>query len=106
MLKIQRIAMVSILVAGLILPVMASAEDNSCVIVGGRQNDVWVIIYDADRSGNRGEVLWRGKIEAGQQVEIVSSEGHIRYDYTLEPNDPYKGDVSVGCFDKRKILVR
>ena len=104
--KIQRIAMVSILVAGLILPVMASAEDNSCVIVGGRQNDVWVIIYDADRSGNRNDVIWKGKIKANQQVEIVSSQGFIRYDYTLDPNEPYQGDKSVGCFEKRKILVR
>ena len=106
MVNIQRIAIALILVVALILPAMASAEDNSCVIVCDRQRDVWVIIYDADRSGNRGEVLWKGKVEADQQVEIVSSEGRIRYDYTLEPNDPYEGDVSVGCFDKRKILVR
>ena len=79
------------------------AQDNTCFIMAPQENDVWVIIYDADGDGNRGQVLWKGKIEAGKQVSVTSTGGYIRYDYATHPNQPYEGDVDEGCFDHRTI---
>ena len=39
------------------------AEDNTCWLTAPLQDDVWVIVYDADADGNRGDVIWEGKIQ-------------------------------------------
>jgi hypothetical protein len=81
------------------------AEDNSCWIEAPVQDDVWVIVYDADVDGNRGDIIWQGKIPAGDKIKISSTDGHIRYEYRLDPDQPYEGDVSIGCFGQRSISV-
>lgn len=81
------------------------AGDNSCRLTAPSQDDVWVIVYDADADGNRGKNIWKGKIAAGQEIEVTSTDGHIRYDYTRDPDQPYQGDIAVGCYQKTSILV-
>jgi len=81
------------------------AQDNTCWIEAPSQDDVWAIIYDADADGNRNNIIWKGKIAAGQKVKINSTDGHIRYDYKLDPDQPYEGDVSEGCFGQRSISI-
>jgi len=83
----------------------ALADDNTCWIQGSEQDDVWVIIHDADGDGNRRQVLWEGKIAAGQKIKIESTDGFIRYDYKSDPNQPYEGDISVGCTGDQTFLV-
>ena len=82
-----------------------SVHQNTCWFSAPQQNDVWVIVYDADVDGNRGGVIWQGKIAAGQKIKIKSTDGHIRYDYKLDPDQPYEGEVSVGCFGQHRISV-
>ena len=84
----------------------AFADDNSCWISAPAQDDVWVIIYDADADGNRNNFIWKGKIAAGQKVKVNSTDGHIRYDYTFDPDQPYEGDVSLGCYGDQTFLAR
>ena len=103
--KIQKSAIVFILLSVLILAVSAYAEDNSCRIMAGPQDDVWVIIYDADADGNRNQIIWKGKIEAGKEIPITSTDGHIRYNRASDPNQPYDGDISRACFGNNSILV-
>jgi len=69
------------------------------------QDDVWAIVYDADADSTRGNVIWQGKIAAGQKMKIESKDGIIRYDYKFDPDQPYEGDVSVGCFGQRSISI-
>ena len=83
----------------------AFAEDNSCWVMAPAEQDVWAIIYDADADGNRNNVIWKGKIAAGQKVKIISTDGHIRYDSADDPNQPYGGDVSVGCYGEQTFIV-
>ncbi|MDX2453671.1 hypothetical protein [Desulfosarcina sp.] len=73
--------------------------------MAGDQDDVWVIIYDADVDGNRGPIIWKGKIEAGKSVPITSTNGYIRFDYKMDPNQPYDGDLSRVCYNQITILV-
>ena len=89
----------------LVPQLFADDNDNACIIMAPDQNDVWVIIYDTDGDGNRGKVIWQGKLAAGQKKEIVSSAGSIHYDFTLNPKDAYEGDVSEGCFQNNTILI-
>lgn len=105
MFKIQRTAIVFILLSSLLLAVSTYAEDNSCRIMAGAQDDVWVIIYDADADGNRNQIIWKGKIEAGKEIPITSTDGHIRYDRASDPNQPYDGDIARGCYGQKTILV-
>jgi hypothetical protein len=69
------------------------------------QDDVWVIVYDADSDGNRGQIIWKGKISAGEKIKVTSTDGHIRFDYKRADDQPYEGDVSVGCFGQRSLSV-
>ena len=103
--EIQKSAIVFILLSVLILAVSAYAEDNSCRIMAGPQDDVWVIIYDADNDGNPGPIIWKGKIEAGKSIPITSTDGNIRIDYTMDPNQAYDGALQSGCYGQQTVLV-
>lgn len=81
------------------------AQDNTCWVEASSQDDIWVIVYDADADGNRGDMIWQGKINAGGKIKISSTDGHIRYNYKTDPNQPYEGDVAVGCFGQRSFLI-
>lgn len=81
------------------------AEDNTCRLVAPAQDDVWVIVHDADADGNRGKIIWKGKIAAGQEIEVASTDGHIRYDFTHDKDQPYEGDIAAGCYQKNSILI-
>ena len=80
------------------------AADNTCWISTGQQ-DVWVIIYDANEEGDREGVLWEGKIPAGEKVKVKSTKGHIRYQYKTNPNEGYEGDLSTECYQQITVLV-
>ncbi len=101
----KSICVLVVLFSILVFSPALKAEDNSCWIVGSPQDDVWVIVYDADAEGNRGNVIWKGKVEAGKEQKIVSTDGHIRYEYTREQHQPYEGDKAVGCLQQRRIRV-
>ena len=93
------------LVLNLVWTPLLCAEDNTCWLTAPQQDDVWVIVYDADDDGNRGAVIWEGKIPAGGKVKIKSTDGHIRYDYKPAPDQPYQGDNSAGCFQQKSFTV-
>jgi hypothetical protein len=90
---------------GLALTPYLYAEDNTCRLMAPAQDDVWVIVYDADADGNRGKIIWRGKITAGQQIAVASTDGHIRYNFTRDKDQPYEGDIAVGCYQNNNILI-
>ena len=69
------------------------AEDNTCWLMAPAQDDVWVIVYDADVDGNRGNIIWQGKISAGEKIKVSSTDGFIRYNYTKDPNQPYSNQI-------------
>ena len=81
------------------------AADNTCWLTAGSQDDVWVIVYDADEEGDRGGVLFEGKIPAGGKIKVNSTDGHIRYKYKMNPNEGYVGDISTDCYQQESILL-
>ena len=99
------IAMLLFFILGLIDAPMLFAGDNTCRLMAPPQDDVWVIVYDADVDGNRGEIIRQGKIDAGQEIEITSTDGHIRYDFKRDKDQPFQGDTDAVCYQKIEILV-
>ena len=94
-----------LIMLGLALAPYLYAEDNTCRLMAPAQDDVWVIVHDADADGNRGKIIWRGKIAAGQEMAVASTDGHIRYDYTRDKDQPYEGDIAVGCYQNNNVLI-
>lgn len=103
--KIQKTLSFIILMGSIFFATSTQAEDYSCRILGALQDDVWVIIYDADADGNRGPIIWEGKIEPRQEIPITSTDGHIRFDSTVDPDQPYGGDQSRGCYNNKRLVV-
>lgn len=101
----KTIHIVICLVLSLVWTSYPCAEDNTCWITAPLQDDVWVIVYDADNDGNRGDIIWEGKIPAGGKIKVSSTDGHIRYNYKLDPDQPYQGDISAGCYQQKRIAV-
>jgi hypothetical protein len=81
------------------------ADDNICWIQAPLMNDVWVIVYDESVDGDRGDVIYKGKIKAGEKVKIISKKGHVRYKYKIDDTQPYEGDTSTGCFGGRSFFA-
>lgn len=90
----------------MILPhVSLYADDNICWVQAPLMDDVWVIVYDESRDGDRGDVIYKGKIKAGEKVKIVSTQGRVRYQYKKDDTQPYGGDTSTGCFGGRSFFA-
>ena len=83
----------------------ALADDNTCWLFAPQENDVWVIVYKADFEGNRDNIIWKGKIAAGEKIKIDSETGFIRYDYKSDPSQPYAGDISVECVEQQSFII-
>ena len=75
----KSILLLEVFVSSFALSFVSNAEDYSCWLEVPPQDDVWVVVYDADSGGNRGNVIWKGKIDAGREKKIATTDGHIRY---------------------------
>lgn len=83
-----------------------AAEEFTCWLSAPVQDDIWVIVYQANADGDRGEEpIWKGKIPARQKIQIKCDNGHIRYDYAREEGQPYQGDVSRWCDGNEEIQL-
>mgnify|MGYP001817151670 CR=1 FL=1 len=81
------------------------AADNTCWLSAGSQEDIWVIVYDSDVEGDRGDIIWQGKISAGEKIKVNTTDGHIRYQYKMNPNEGYEGDIEADCYQQLTILI-
>ena len=81
----------------LTLSSQVTAEDSTCWLKAPAQDDIWVIVYETNRDGDRGKIIWEGKIVAGEKKQIKSASGRIRYDYAREEGQPYEGDLGRFC---------
>ena len=95
---------VLIAILGLLAPILAvnlssplSAKSVDTCFIKANTRDVYVIVYDVDRSGNKGYELWKGWIRQGAERRIDTNNGQIRYHYALSDNQPLSGDISRLC---------
>ena len=106
LLKVLLPAAVLISLLAVYSPVQADAPDAYCYLEAV-STDVYVIVWEADRQGNKGKKIWNGIVKQGQRVKIPSRTGGIRYSttVTLYEEDPVSGDTSRECSDAATIGV-
>ena len=69
--------------------------------------DVRVIVWHADRSGNKGVRIWEGVLKKGERKLIRTPDGNIRYAHRINLADDqyFSGDKSRWCENEEEIGV-
>lgn len=93
-----------IAILGIVAPTLAvnltfppSVKAVDTCYIEALSGDVYVIVYDEDRRGNKGYLLWKGWIRRGTPHRIDTNNGRIRYHHALSKNQPLSGDISRLC---------
>ena len=89
------------------LSVAEAAEQGSYCYLEARHTDVRVEVWDLDKLGNKGQLIWKGVIRKGQRKQIRTSDGHLSYGSTtyIDKNEPLSGGRSRWCNDGNIIGV-
>ena len=84
----------------------AKAEEGSCYLQA-TNTDVFIVVFDMDRDGNKGQKIWQGRINANHPVKISTPHGRFVYDYNSQPDQdqPLSGGTERWCRDDETVLV-
>ena len=95
-----------ILISAMISPVHADRPDLYCYLQA-INTPTKVEVWEEDRGGNKGQLIWRGIVQPGKRQRINTRTGGIRYASTvyIDTNDPLSGDVSRSCEEGGTIGV-
>lgn len=96
----------SIIFAGLLSAPKASATEGSCYLKALR-TDVFVILHELNRDGDKGAKIWQGTIREGQEVFISVPHARFRLYYNDQPNidQPMSGGNDRWCDGDRTVAV-
>ena len=108
----QRIIYVSVLVIFLILisaivsPLKADERDLYCFLQSITQ-DVAAKVWEEDRQGNKGPLIWQGIVKQDKRQRINTRTGAVRVSTNVYvgQNNAYSGDVSRWCEEGGTIGV-
>ena len=83
----------------------ADAEKGTCVLEASK--DVFVMVWDLDKEGNKGRQIWQGRINQGETAKITAPHARLRYSYNDQPDEdqPLSGDIERWCNSGETILV-
>ena len=65
-------------------PLSVIAEEGTCYLEA--VTDVYVEVYDLDRDGNRGSMIWSGRLNDGEKALIKAPHARFRYKFNSEPD--------------------
>jgi hypothetical protein len=87
-------------------PLRADVLDKYCFLEATNV-DVFIIVWEEDRQGNKRNQVWQGVIKKGTRVRIPSRFGSIRYSSTIYigKQDALSGDTSRWCSDGETVGV-
>ena len=98
-------ALTLVLLLLLAAPSAVHSDEGTCYLEA--VTDVYVEVYDLDRQGNHGEMIWSGKLNNGDKVFIKAPHARFRYKFNSEPGE--KQALSVGpdkwCDGKNTVAV-
>lgn len=95
-----------ILCSAVVSPLKADVRDLYCYLEATTV-DVSVEVWDNDRRGNKGQLIWRGIIKQGQRQRINTRYGRIRYasKVYLDTSNATSGDTNRWCEEGGTIGV-
>jgi hypothetical protein len=101
MYRIGRLLLLVLLIlffSATISPLQADVRDLYCYLQA-TTTDTRVEVWELDRRGNKGQLIWRGIVRPGKRQRINSRTGNIRFASTIyvERNEPLSGDNSRSC---------
>ena len=104
--RILPIAFLTVVFAVVLVDQKAEAEEGSCYLKATNK-DVFLIVFDLDRDGNRGSQIWQGRINQGESAKITTPHGRFIYDYNDQPDEdqPLSGGSDRWCNNLETILV-
>jgi len=105
-LKVSVLVIFVILVSAFMSPLKADRLDLYCYLEASTV-DVRVEVWEEDRQGNKGLLLWKGIVKQGQRKRINTRTGGIRLASTVyvDTNDALSGDDSRWCENGTTIGV-
>ena len=105
-LKASVLVIFVILVSAFISPLQADRIDLYCFLEATTV-DVRVDVWEEDRQGNKGPLLWKGVVRQGQRKRINTRTGGIRLSSTVyvDTKDALSGDDSRWCENGATIGV-
>ncbi len=104
--KVSVFVILMILILVTASPVKADRQDLYCYLEAITV-DVKVEVWEEDRRGNKGPLIWRGIVRKGTRQRINSRTGGIRYARSvyIDTNEPLGGDTSRWCEEGGTIAV-
>ena len=104
--RILSIAFLAVVFAVVFVDQQAEAEEGSCYLKA-TDKDVFIIVFDLDRDGNKGPQIWQGRINQGESVKITTPHSRFIYDYNDQPDEdqPLSGGSDRWCNNLETILV-
>ena len=98
--------MTAIIFCGIAPATKPAAAEGTCYIQA-TNDDVFIKVFDLDRDGNMGNLVWEGRVNANQSVKITVPHGFFRYYYNAEPDvdQPLSGGFDRSCGDDQTVLV-
>lgn len=69
--------------------------------------DVYLKVYDVDHEGNRGGILWKGRLDKGKTIMLKAPNGLFIYQYNdhTNVNKPLKSAEQRMCNGNETIGV-
>jgi hypothetical protein len=80
------------LTSGLAMPPVVHSEAGTCTIKA--LSEVYLEVYDLDRDGNHGPMIWSGRLKDGETARIEAPHARFRYKYNPQPDQ--KQALTVG----------
>ena len=104
--KVSLFVILTILISAIVSPLHADRIDMYCYLEAITV-DVRVEVWEEDRRGNKGRLIWRGIVKKGTRQRINTRTGGIRYARTIyvDTNEPLGGDTSRWCEAGANIAV-
>lgn len=103
--------LVSIIFLAGVIAACAAAPDvdtrEGACLLKAAHSDVYLKVFDLDRNGNMGPLIWQGRINQGQTARIKTSQAYFRYFYNSEPDvdRPFSSGLDKACDDLDVLVV-
>lgn len=106
LIKVSMFVIFVILFSAIVSPLKADRRDLYCYLQATTV-DVKVEVWEEDRRGNKGPLIWRGIVRHGKRQRINTRTGGIRLASTIyiDTNDALSGDNSRWCEEGSTVGV-